>query len=152
MLTLQLVVEQVNERGLRLLRTGDGLKVEGDCPPELAEAIREHQASLRMIAKPAPEDAAKETADDIRQQVERYAEAIVKRYLPRLTDEQLASAVDTQSPETVRDEIARLMAQASATDWACELFPIAMEVEAKHAAEAGAKAIGEPAPEEGSPF
>lgn len=152
MIDLTGVIDGINARGLKLFRTSGGLRIEGDCPPDLQQAIAAHQASLRMIAKPEPEQQAKETADDIRQQVERYAEAIVKRYLPRLADERLASAVDTQEPAVVEKEIAKLIETADVLEWACGLFPVTMETEAKHAAKAGAKAIGETAPEEDLPF
>jgi hypothetical protein len=138
MMLLSEVVGQIAERGIRLHRlTGDSLQAEGDCPPELAAAIAEHQAILRPFAAPTPEVKAIEDAECIREQIAEFANAIVQSYLPRLTDERLAQAVDTQNPEEVRAEIARLTEKADAIEWACLLFPLAMETEGKHSAEAG---------------
>lgn len=152
MIDLNSVVQAISERGLKLIRTADSLRIEGDCPPELADGIKLHQASLLPFAAAAPEVKAADDSNRIRQQLEDHAEAIVKRYAPRLMDERLAKAVDTQNPDTVADEIVRIIEQADAVEWACLLFPQAMETEAKHAVESGATGIGESLPDDDIPF
>ena len=138
MIALSGVLDAINARGIRLYRTSDNsLQLEGDCPPELVEGIAEHRESLLRFAAASEEVKAAEASDNIRRQVEDYAVDTVRRYLPRHADERLARAVDTQDPAGVRREIERLKQQADTVDWACTLFPATMEIEAKHAAEAG---------------
>ena len=57
MIELNGVVSLISERGLRLIRTADSLRVVGDCPPELAEAIRQHSAALIPFAAIDPDSA-----------------------------------------------------------------------------------------------
>ncbi len=152
MIDLGTVVSAISEKGIRLFRTATGLRVEGNCPPDLLEAIRAHQASLRPFAAAAEEVKAVEASNCIRQQLETFALAMVQRYLPRFIDEQLAQAVDTQDPATVTKEIARLKDRIDVIDWACEIFPFTMETEAKHAVAAEAGAVGELSPDAGVPF
>lgn len=151
-MNLNAVVSAISDKGLRLYRTAEDLQVEGDCPPELAAAIKEHRASLLPFAAAAPEVKAAEASNHIRQQVEAFAVATVRSYLPRVVDEQLAKAVDTQDPAIVAKEIARLKEHFEVIDWASELFPLTMETEAKHAAESGAAAAGELSPDDDIPF
>ena len=146
MIALSGVLDAINARGLKLYRTsGNGLQVEGDCPPELVEGIEEHRKRLLPFAAVSEEVKAAEASDNIRHQVEGLAQAMVERYLPKLMDERLARAVDTQDPDGVAREIERLKEQAAGIDWACTLFPVTMEVEAKHAVEAGVVASEETA-------
>ena len=147
MIELNGVVSLISERGLRLIRTADSLRVVGDCPPELAEAIRQHSAALIPFAAIDPDSAeqvaeqqAEANSNDIREQLEAFAEWIVEHhgwascyYAHGHIDGQLVPATDSQQPARVAETIARLKIELDAIDWASRLFPVTMEVEAKHA-------------------
>ena len=57
MIDLNSVVSAISDRGLRLIRTVDSIRIEGNCPAELAEAIREHQVTLLPFVGIDPEAA-----------------------------------------------------------------------------------------------
>lgn len=151
MIDLSSVVSAISERGLKLIRTADSIRIEGDCPAELATAIQHHQQSLLPFAAIDPEAAeqianqqAAADSDNIREQLEAFAGWIVEHhpwasaeYTQQHIDGRVAVAVDSQEPAAVSAEIASLKDELNAIDWATHLFPLAMETEAKHAAAAG---------------
>ena len=57
MIDLNGVIDGINSRGLKLFRTVDSIRIEGNCPAELAEAIREHQVTLLPFVGIDPEAA-----------------------------------------------------------------------------------------------
>ncbi|MEO2035809.1 MAG: hypothetical protein ABGZ35_27345, partial [Planctomycetaceae bacterium] len=81
MIDLNTVVQTIAGKGLKLVRTADSIRIEGDCPNDLATAIQHHSASLLPFAAIAPE-AAEEIAeqqaaadsDNIRQQLDEFGE------------------------------------------------------------------------------
>ena len=147
MIDLNTVVQAIAEKNLRLVRTADSIRVEGDCSPELASAIQHHAASLLPFVAIDPESAeevaeqqAAADSDTIRQQLQAFADWTVQHhpwasseYTEKYIDGRLAGAVDSQQPAKVAAEIVRLKMELDAIDWATYLFPVAMETEAKHA-------------------
>ncbi|MCR9197313.1 MAG: hypothetical protein NXI04_01595 [Planctomycetaceae bacterium] len=152
MIDLTEVVSAINARHLRLVRTADTIKVEGDCPPNLAAAIQQHADALLPFAAIDPEHReaiAKQTAaaaaDAIRDQMEAFGEWIAEHHLwavggyaQQWLDGRLTVLVDRQQPSEVAAEIVRLKAELAGIDWATLCFPVAMETEAKHATANGA--------------
>ena len=148
MIDLNTVVQAIAEKSLKLVRTADSIRVEGDCSPELAKAIQHHAASLLPFAAIAPESAeevaeqqAAADSDSIRQQLNNFAVWTLQHhpwassdYTEKHIDGRLTVAVDSQNPAEVTTAIAYLQDELNAIDWASHLFPLAMETEAKHAA------------------
>lgn len=66
MIDLNGVVQAIGERSLKLYRTGSGIRIEGDCPSEVAEAIRHHQQTLLPFIA---------SAEDVEQVAEQQAAA-----------------------------------------------------------------------------
>ncbi|MAG93328.1 MAG: hypothetical protein CMJ48_06215 [Planctomycetaceae bacterium] len=149
MIDLNGLVQAIAEHSLKLYRTASGIRIEGDCPGELAEAIRHHQRSLLPFIAIAAEDSAQiaeqqaaADSDGIQTMLQDFAAWTLKHhpwasaeYTQRFIDGRLAAAVDSQKPQAVADVIVSLMEELDAIDWAMWLFPLAMETEAKHAAD-----------------
>ena len=145
MIDLSTVVCAINEKGLRLYRTADSIRVEGDCPPELAEAISTHQVSLLPFVAVAPEAAeevaAQQAAADsntIAQQVDDFGRwlfahapwaAVDLRHSDDI-DKRIAAAVDTNDPEQVAETIEASRSHLENINWAAEVFPWPDETEA----------------------
>ncbi len=138
MIDLGTVVSAISEKGIRLYRTATGLRVEGNCPPDLLEAIRAHQASLRPFVAVAPE-AAEEVAEqqaaadsnNIAQQLDDFGRwlfthapwaAVDLRHSDDI-DKRIAAAVDTNDPEQVAETIEALRSHLENINWASEVFP-----------------------------
>jgi hypothetical protein len=150
MIDLNTVVQAIAEHSLKLLRTADSIRIEGSCPAELAKAIEHHAASLLPFAAIDPahsekiaEQQAAADSDSIRQQLDDFAKWIVTHHAwvaveytqQQHIDSRLNPVVDGQRPAEVAATIASLKTELDAIDWATRLFPVALETEAKHAAE-----------------
>lgn len=158
MIDLNTAVQAIAEKSLRLVRTAESIRVEGDCSAELALAIQHHAASLLPFVAVDPESAeevaeqqATADSDNIRQQLNDFAEWTLKHhpwasshFTEKHIDGRLTVAVDSQKPAEVAAAITRLMAELDAIDWATHLFPLSMETEAKHAAGKNATSEHEP--------
>jgi hypothetical protein len=148
MIDLNTVVQAIAEKSLKLVRTADSIRVEGDCSAELASAIQHHAASLLPFVAVDPESAeevaeqqATADSDCIRQQLNDFAEWTLQHhpwassdYTEKHIDGRLTVAVDSRNPSEVATVIALIQAELDAIDWATHLFPLSMETEAKHVA------------------
>ena len=162
MIDLNSVVQAISERGLKLIRTADSIRIEGDCPAELAEAIQQHQQSLLPFAAVDPDAAeqAAATADNVRQQLDAFGDwllshalwAALDRRWSNYLDERTAASVDTQDAEHLAETIARLREELEVINWAATILPRSYEVEAKHAAESGAMPIDDNQSDDEIPF
>ncbi|MEO2035580.1 MAG: hypothetical protein ABGZ35_26170 [Planctomycetaceae bacterium] len=150
MIDLSTVVSAISEKCLRLVRSVDSIRVEGDCPAELVEAIRMHQVSLLPFAAIAPE-AAKEVAeqqaaansDNIARQLDDFGKwlftyapwaAVDLRHSDDI-DKRIAAAVDTNDPPQVAATIEALRSHLEILNWAAEVFPWPEETEASGTAD-----------------
>ena len=141
MIDLNSVVSAISDRGLRLIRTVDSIRIEGNCPAELAEAIREHQVTLLPFVGIDPEaaDAIAEqqaiaNSESIRQQLQDLESWVIEHhpwalsdYTGECLDDRLAAVVDSQNPAKVAAEIAGLKDHLDAIDWAAHLPPLPIE-------------------------
>ncbi len=115
----------------------------------IGEVIQRHQQTLLPFIAIAAEDSermaeqqAAAASDSIRTMLQGFAAWILEHhpwasseYTEQCIDGRLAPVVDSQKPEDVAKVIANLKEELDAIDWATWLFPLAMEIEAKHAAE-----------------
>lgn len=122
------VVSAISDRGLRLIRTATSLRIEGDCPPNLADDIRRHSASLLPFASIDP-DSAEEVAqqqaaansDNIRKQFAVFAEWVARHHewaSGNYDHQQLAHL----NPTTAAKEIVRIKSELEAVVWAGGFF------------------------------
>ena len=151
MIDLNSVVSAISDRGLRLIRTVDSIRIEGNCPAELAEAIRGHQRPSESIREhqgtllpfvgidPETADAIAEqqaitNSESIRRQLQDLESWVFEHhpwassdYTGECLDDRLAAVVDSQNPAKVAAEIAGLKDHLDAIDWAAHLPPLPME-------------------------
>ncbi len=168
--TLPELFNQMNSLGLTFRRSTAGeLEVLGDIS-RLTDAIRQaigahRQTILACLPQASPAAPAISTtprpeaaANAIRQQLDefstwlgKYAAWAQPRYLDRI-DRRLAEAVDSQNIEAVRLQIEALISEVEAINWAEFILPRSFEVEAKHAAAAGAGPAADSVEPDGIPF